>query len=143
MTTVGRLVADPGFVAFARFAVIAFFAVVFLQSGLNKLFDSEGNLGFLRDYFKEAPTLAGNVNALFWGLTILELLAGFFCGIGLITFSFVSGGFFARWGLRFATFALLALILGNRLAKDYAGAAVVASYFAVALLGHLAFAIAL
>lgn len=141
MQTVGRLAVDPTFLVFARFAVIAFFAVVFLQSGLNKLFDSEGNLSFMREHFKGAPTLAGNASALFWGLTVLEILAGIFCGLGLITFSFVSGGFFARWGLRFATLALLALMFGQRLAKDYAGAAVVAAYFAVALLGLLAFSI--
>jgi hypothetical protein len=142
MQTLGRLAADPGFVVFARFAVVAFFAIVFLQSSLNKVFDSEGNLGFLREHFKDAPILAGNASTLFWGLTVLELLAGVFCGLGLVTFSFVSGGFFARWGMRFSVLALLALLFGQRLAKDYAGAAVVAAYFAVAVLGLLAFAIA-
>ncbi|HEY8514859.1 MAG TPA: DoxX family protein [Candidatus Binatia bacterium] len=141
MQTVGRLAADPGFLVFARFAVVAFFAIVFLQSGLNKVFDSEGNLSFLREHFKEAPTLANNVNNLFWALTILELLAGVFCGLALITFSFTTAGFFARWGIRFATLALLALLFGQRLAKDYAGAAVVAAYFAVALLGLIVFAV--
>jgi len=100
MLAMGRLAADPGFIVFARFAVIAFFAIVFLQSGLNKVFDSEGNLGFMREHFQGAPLLANNAGALFWSLTVLELLAGVFCGLGLITFSFVSGGFFARWGLR-------------------------------------------
>ena len=42
----------------ARFAVVAFFAITFLQSGLNKVFDSEGNLGFMREHFKNAPLLA-------------------------------------------------------------------------------------
>ncbi len=142
METLGRIAADPGFFVFARFAVVAFFAVVFLQSSLDKLFDSEGNLGFLREHFKNAPTLASNVTTLFWALTILELLAGVFCGLGIITFSFVSGGFFARWGMRFSVLALLALLFGQRLAKDYAGAAVVAAYFAVAMLGLFAFALA-
>lgn len=141
MQTVGRLAADPGFIVFARFAVIAFFAIVFLQSGLNKLFDSEGNLGFMREHFKGAPLLASNASALFWGLTVLELLAGIFCALGLVTFSFVSGGFLARWGIRFATLALLALLFGQRLAKDYAGAATVATYFAIAILGLFAFSI--
>jgi hypothetical protein len=138
---VERCAVDPCFIVFARFAVTAFFATVFLQSGLNKVFDSEGNLSFMREHFAGAPMLAGNASTLFWCLTALELLAGVFCGLGLISFSFVSGGFFVRWGLRFATLALLALMFGQRLAKDYAGAAVVAAYFAVALLGLLAFAI--
>lgn len=141
MQTVGKLAVDPSFIVFARFAVVAFFAITFLQSGLNKVFDSEGNLGFLKEHFKGAPILANNATALFWSLTLLELLAGIFCGLGIVTFSFVSGGFFARWGLRFSLLALLALLFGQRLAQDYAGAATVATYFAIALLGMLAFAI--
>jgi hypothetical protein len=141
METVGTLAADSGFLTFARFAVIAFFAIVFLQSGLNKLVDSEGNMAYLQEAFGQAPTLQGMMGPLFWALTALELAAGLFCGLGLVTFSFVSGGFLARWGIRFATLALLALIFGQRMAKDYAGAAVVAAYFAVAILGNLVFAL--
>lgn len=141
METVGTLIADRNFLVFARFATIAFFAIVFLQSAFDKITDQEGNQAYFRDVFKQAPTLQSLAGPLFWGLTLLELGAGVFCGLGLITFSFVSGGFFARWGLRFSILALLALIFGQRMAKDYGGAAVVAAYMAVALLGSLAFAI--
>jgi hypothetical protein len=41
----------------------------------------------------------------------------------------------ALWGLVFAILSLLALFLGQRVAKDYGGAVVLASYYAVALLG--------
>ena len=141
MQTVANLAADRGFLVFARFAVVAFFAVVFLQSALDKLLDSDGNLGFLREHFKSSPLPEEAVSPLFWLLTALELAAGVLCGLGLVTFSFWSGGFLARWGLRMATLALLALLTGQRLAKDYAGAAVVAAYFAVAVLGLLCFAL--
>ena len=60
MHPVERCALDPGFIVFARFAVTAFFAIVFLQSGLNKVFDSEGNLGFIREHFAGAPMLASN-----------------------------------------------------------------------------------
>ena len=33
-------------------------------------------LGFLREHFKGAPLLASNATALFWSLTLLEVLAG-------------------------------------------------------------------
>ena len=141
METVGTLAADSGFLVFARFSVLAFFAIVFLQSGLNKVVDSEGNLAYMQEAFAQAPTLQGLMGSMFWVLTALELAAGGFCGLGLITFSFWSGGFLARWGIRFATLALLALIFGQRMAKDYAGAAVVAAYFSVALIGNLLFAL--
>lgn len=141
METLGTLAADSGFLTFARFAVIAFFAIVFLQSGLNKLVDSEGNMAYMQGAFSQAPTLQGMMGPLFWTLTAIELTTGVFCGLGLVTFSFWSGGFFARWGIRLATLALLALLFGQRMAKDYGGAAVITSYFAVALLGNLVFAL--
>lgn len=141
METLGALAADPAFVVFARFAVVAFFAVVFLQSSLDKLLDPDENLAYLREHFKDAPIPEEGLVPLFWALTCLELAAGALCALGIVTFSFWSGGFIARWGIRFATLALLSLVLGQRLAKDYTGAAVVASYFAVAMLGLLAFAI--
>lgn len=141
METVGTLIADRSFLVFGRFAVMAFFAIIFLQSSFDKISDQEGNKSYLQDVFKQAPTLQGLVGPLFWGLTLLELAAGVFCGLGIISFSFASGGFLARWGMRFVTLALLALVFGQRMAKDYAGAAVVAAYMAVALLGNILFAI--
>ena len=141
METLGDLTACRGFFVFGRFAVIAFFAIIFLQSSLDKLLDPEGNLEYLRDHFKSAPISPEMVVPLFWVLTALELAAGAFSGLALVTFSFWSGGFIARWAVRFATLALLSLLVGQRLAKDYAGAAVVASYFAVALIGLVFFAI--
>ncbi|HZR82071.1 MAG TPA: DoxX family protein [Candidatus Binatia bacterium] len=141
MEMVGSLVASRGFFVFARFAVIAFFAIVFLQSSLDKLLDPDGNLAYLRDHFKNAPIGEEAIVPLFWTLALVELITGVLCGLAIVTLSFAAGGFLARWGIRFATFALLALLFGQRLAKDYAGAAVVASYFAVALIGLLTFAI--
>lgn len=141
MALLGSLQADQAIIVFARFAVTAFFAIVFLQSSLDKLIDSEGNLSYLREHFKNGPIPEGAIGPMFWTLTALELTAGLFCAFGILFFGFVSGVGFARSGIQIATLALLALLLGQRLAKDYAGAAVVAAYFAVALLGLVAFAI--
>jgi hypothetical protein len=143
METLGHLAADASFLSFARFAVTSFFAIVFLQSSLSKIADVDGNKAYLSDVFKDAPTLSGMIEPLFWALTLLELAAGLLCGLGVITFSFVSGGFLARWGITFATFALLALMFGARMAKDYATASTIAGYFAVAMLGLLAFSFGL
>ena len=41
----------------------------------------------------------------------------------------------ALWGLVVSLIALLCLFFGQRLAKDYGGAVVIASYYAVAILG--------
>ena len=125
----------------ARFLVTAFFAVVFLQSALDKLTDTAGNLEFLSGHFKNSPFPPAMVTRMFWMLTALEATAGILCGLGVLFFSFTRAGVnLASLGLTVAGLALLALVTGQRFAKDYAGAAVVAAYFAVNLVGLMFFA---
>jgi len=129
-----------GPVIFARFLATSFFAVVFLQSALDKLTDSEGNLGFMREHFKQSPFPPDSVNLLFWTLTALEASAGILCGLGVLFLRFRHPGMnVASLGLGVSGVALLALVTGQRFAKDYAGAAVVAAYFAVDLIGLMLF----
>jgi uncharacterized membrane protein YphA (DoxX/SURF4 family) len=121
--------------AIARFLVTAFFAVVFLQSALDKLFDRQGNVDYFADHFKSSP-VASLVPLLFWVLTLIELSAGTLCALGVLTRDFMSKGLgLSACGVGMAGIALLSLLIGQRLAKDYAGAAVVAAYFVVALIG--------
>lgn len=126
---------DSSTYAVGRFLVCAFFAVVFTQSAVDKVLDRDGNLDYFRAHFKgSVPDEL--VPMLLSALAALEGLAGVLCGLGILTGSFAHAG----WGIAFvgvstSGLALLALVLGQRLAKDYAGAAVVAAYFAVALLG--------
>lgn len=122
--------------ALGRFLVTAFFAVVFIQSALDKLLDREGNLGYFRDHFKDSPFPPESVPLLLMALAGLEGLAGALCALGVLSGSFARPGFgVAAMGVGLSGLALLALLFGQRLAKDYAGAAVVAAYFAVALVG--------
>lgn len=119
-----------------RFLVTAFFAVVFLQSAVDKLTDSAGNLEYLGGHFRNSPFSSDTVRRLFWILAGLEAAAGVLCGLGVVFFSFRNAGMnLASLGVATAGVALLSLMVGQRLAKDYAGAAVVAAYFAVALVG--------
>lgn len=123
-------------VLIGRFLVTAFFAAVFAQSALDKLTNSEENLEFLQSHFKDSPFPPDMVRTMFWILAGLETAAGMFCGLGVLFFSFRHHGMnLASLGLTMAGIALLALMIGQRFAKDYAGAAVVAAYFAVALIG--------
>jgi hypothetical protein len=118
-----------------RLLVTAFFAVVFGQSALDKLLDRDGNLAFFRDHFKDS-SLGDLVTPMFKLLTAIEATAGGLCALGLLTFSFRAPGFgIASSGVAMSGVALLCLLLGQRLAKDYAGAAVIAAYFAVAVVG--------
>ncbi len=67
--------------------VAAFLAILFLQSGIDKIVDRRGNLQWLKGHFAKSP-LAGTVPALLTAITILEVAAGmlsaFGCVLGLI-----------------------------------------------------------
>jgi hypothetical protein len=109
-----------------------FFAILFLQSGTDKVLDWKGNLGWMTPHFARSP-LRSMVPLLLGVLTVLELTAGVLNAAGVVQL-FVSGA--SQLGYRgalVAGLALLALFLGQRLAKDYAGAAGLVPYFLTAL----------
>ena len=122
--------------AVGRLLVTAFLAVVFVQSATDKLLDRQGNLAYIGDVFKDSPIPAELVPLLLSALTFLEAAAGGLCTLGLLTGSFRDEGMgLASAGIAVSGLALVGLVAGQRLAKDYAGAAVIAAYFAVVLIG--------
>src|ERR1043166_1557966 len=61
----------------------AFLAILFLQSGIDKVVDRRGNLEWLTGHFAKSP-LARFVPALLNVMTILELAAGALSGVGCL-----------------------------------------------------------
>jgi len=112
----------------------AFLAILFLQSGIDKVIDFRGNQGYLTQHFEKSP-LRGVVTPMLVTLTIVELSAGVLCGVGLVELVVLGLPRIAFWGITVAALAFLALFFGQRLAKDYTGAAVLPAYFLVALVG--------
>jgi hypothetical protein len=110
----------------------AFLAILFLQSGLDKLIDRSGNLEWLRGHFAKSP-LAGTVPALLTAITILEVAAGVLSAFGCVLVLVVRDSTVAFCGAVISAIAIIALFLGQRIAKDYAGAAVLVPYFLLAL----------
>ena len=68
---------------FGQLAVMAFFAIAFLQSAVDKLLDSQGNLDFLGGHFAASP-LGNMVPLMFWVITVLETVTGLCCAVGFI-----------------------------------------------------------
>jgi hypothetical protein len=112
----------------------AFLAILFLQSSIDKVIDFRGNQGYLTQHFGTSP-LRGVVTPMLVTLTIIELTAGVLCGVGLVELFVLSVPRIAFWGIAVASLAFLALFFGQRIAKDYTGAAVLPAYFLVALVG--------
>ena len=110
----------------------AFLAILFLQSGLDKIFDRRGNLEWLMSHFAKSP-LAGMVPLLLLVITIVELCAGGFSAIGCVLIVISGNDTIAFIGAVLSSLAILALFFGQRMAKDYAGAAVLVPYFLLTL----------
>jgi diacylglycerol kinase len=111
----------------------AFLAILFLQSGIDKVVDRRGNLEWLTGHFAKSP-LAAIVPVLLIAITILELAAGALSAIGCVLLIFLQDSTVAFYGAVIATVAILALFSGQRIAKDYAGAAVLVPYFLLTLI---------
>src|SRR5882724_11248628 len=101
----------------------AFLAILFLQSGVDKVVDRRGNLEWLKGHFAKSP-LAGVVPALVTAITILELAAGVLSGVGCLTLIVLRDSTVAFYGAVISAVSIIALFFGQRIAKDYAGAAV-------------------
>jgi hypothetical protein len=109
-----------------------FLAILFLQSGIDKIVDRQGNLEWLKGHFAKSP-LAGTVPLLFVALTILEVSAGVLSGIGFLALIFSRNPTIAFYGAVVSAVAIVALFFGQRVAKEYAGAAILVPYFLLAL----------
>ncbi|MDA9018772.1 DoxX family membrane protein [Flavobacteriaceae bacterium] len=114
--------------------VLAFFLIVFIQSGLDKVFDYKGNLSFLNDslgsfFSKPLITLA------LISVTILELISGLLCLIGIVDVIFNDSNFIGLIGMIIGSIALLILLFGQRVSKNYDGAKTIAIYFILAMIG--------
>jgi diacylglycerol kinase len=114
--------------------VSAFLAILFLQSGIDKVVDRRGNREYLQAHFAKSP-LAGTVGPMFLVITVLEVLAGALSGIGCLVVLLTHNPTIALLGAVVAAVNLIALFFGQRMAKDYAGAAALVPYFLLALSG--------
>jgi diacylglycerol kinase len=110
----------------------AFLAVLFLQSGIDKVVDRRGNLEWLNGHFAKSP-LAGVVPALVTAITVLELSAGILSGVGCLALIVFRDPTVAFYGAVVSAAAIIALFFGQRMAKDYAGAAVLVPYLLLTL----------
>jgi hypothetical protein len=110
----------------------AFLAILFLQSGIDKVVDRRGNLEWLQGHFAKSP-LAGIVPLLVTVITILEIAAGALSAGGCAVIILTRDSTLAFYGAVIAAISIVALFFGQRMAKDYAGAATLVPYFLLAL----------
>lgn len=102
--------------------------ILFIQSGLDKAFDWKGNLEWLTGHFSKT-FLRGTVPPMLVTITIMELAAGFLSIAGIIYFLAANSVNLIFYAAALGAISIVALFFGQRVAKDYAGAAVLIPYF--------------
>ena len=117
---------------------VSFLAILFLQSGLDKVLDKKGNLDWLISHFANSP-FKNFVPVLFFTITVVELLSGIFNLLGVLFLLLDGSLMLALYGTILASVALIMLFLGQRIAKDYIGAQSLVSYFILTILTLLVF----
>src|SRR6476620_12650586 len=96
-----------------------FLAILFLQSGIDKIVDRRGNLEWLKGHFAKTP-LAGMVPMMVTMITIMEIVAGGLNAVGCAMIFIRRDSTFAFYGAVVAALSIVALFFGQRMAKDYA-----------------------
>jgi hypothetical protein len=103
-------------------------SILFIQSGLDKVLDWKGNLTWLTGHFSKT-FLSGMVPMMLGTITLMEIATGFLSVAGIAYFLASGSTILMFYASIIGTASLTALFFGQRVAKDYAGAAILVPYF--------------
>ena len=111
-----------------------FISIALIQSSIDKLIDRKGNLEWLSDHFSDT-ILRNFVPLVLLIITITELFSGLLLLSGAFINILFSNFYLLIIGLFLSAINFILLFFGQRIAKDYAGAAVIVNYFILNILG--------
>lgn len=114
--------------------LLGFLAITFLQSGVDKITDWNGNVSWLKSHFSQT-LLKNNVPLALLIVLGLEIIAGVLSVMGIAEILYKQTSSLANFACIVSCVTLLLLLFGQRLAKDYDGARTIVIYFIPALLG--------
>lgn len=107
--------------------ILVFLAITFLQSGMDKMLDWKGNLGWISGHFSKT-VFKDYVPVLLGVAMVLEMLSGILGGVGAIQLMIDGKSSIGFLGAVISALTLLFLFLGQRIAKDYVGAQTLVIY---------------
>jgi hypothetical protein len=114
-----------------------FIAITFIQSGLDKVFDYKGNLGWIGEQFSKT-FLKNSIKLFLPVLMIGELSGGLMCAYGIVMGILRMDFCPLLIGFTIAGIVFLMLLFGQRVSKQYAGAVGLTGYFLIVLIGLIA-----
>ena len=114
--------------------IAIFLFIAFFQSGLDKVIDRKGNLDFLKAHFSDSPIIK-IIPIMLLILTFLEIIGSLMLGYG-VYYAFVNRStLWIFYGFVVIAITIVILFAGQRIAKDYLGAADLVPYFILIMLG--------
>jgi len=114
--------------------ILLFIVITFLQSGVDKIIDWKGQVGWLKGHFEK--TFMGSMVPLSLGIIMIaEVAAGVLAIMGIYQLIVHDEVQMALYAALLAAVTLLFLLFGQRIAKDYAGASTIVIYFIVVVFG--------
>ena len=114
--------------------IAIFLFIAFFQSGLDKVIDRKGNLDFLKAHFSDSPIIK-IIPTMLLILTFLEIIGSLILGYG-VYYAFVKRStLWIFYGFVIIAITIIILFAGQRIAKDYLGAADLVPYFILIMLG--------
>jgi len=122
------------FLDILRMTISTFLATIFLQSGLDKILNWNSELEWMSKQFENTP-LASNLQIGLFVVTILEILGGGLSALGILWILFRDGHLVGLLGAMSCSFSLCILMFGQRISKNYEGAASLVPYFILSSLG--------
>jgi len=114
--------------------ILIFILITFLQSGIDKMIDWNGNTGWLKEHFSKT-FLAGMVPLMVGIILIIEVAVGLLAIAALYSILVNGDNSLGLLASVLACITLLMLLFGQRVAKDYAGAFTLTGYFIVCIFG--------
>tara|TARA_Y100000996_G_scaffold338531_1_gene275355 strand:+ start:31 stop:534 length:504 start_codon:yes stop_codon:yes gene_type:complete len=114
--------------------IAIFLFTAFFQSGIDKILDKKGNLEFLKMHFSNSP-LIQIIPFMLLILTFLEIIGSLMLGYGVYYAFVYRSTLWIFYGFVLLAITIIILFAGQRIAKDYLGAADLVPYFILIMLG--------
>ncbi|MCK4561591.1 MAG: DoxX family protein [Flavobacteriaceae bacterium] len=118
----------------AQILILIYIIITFGYSAIEKLLQWEKNIDFYENHFKET-SLKNTISFLLKVVILLEIITVIICIIGLLYLIIFFDKEIGFYGLVLAAITLIGLMFGQRIAKDYVGAAYITIYFILTIVG--------
>lgn len=117
----------------AQLLCLSFLAILFLQSGLDKVINYKANRDWLTEHFSKS-LLRRFVGLMLPTVTLMELTAGILTAAGIYYLAVLGRPDVGLMGSQLSAVSIVALFFGQRLAEDYEGAATLTTYFIISIM---------